>query len=454
MSRLIYSCILFLLVSVGISSCRSNPKYCEGAPDNNCDNLIDGSAHCTSNEQCAEPSAVCDVTGSMACVQCTPDQAGACSGKTPVCGDDHSCRGCSAHSDCPGSDTCLPDGSCADPEQTAYVQAGGTGAPPCAKATPCGTLQEGITAVNATRPYIKVSNAGGGVLAPNATTTIDGKSVIILAEPGAKLDRTGDGVNLEVRNTGADVQIYDLEISGASGAGTGFGLSLPAGTTATITLTRVKVSGNQAGGITTSGGSLTVSQSTISGNNGGGVSATGGTLTLSQSTISVNIGGGISIATGVNFDITNCFIVRNGNSTTTSVGGIYLGGSGSTSVLAFNTIVDNQAKNGSVVAGGVLCDDPGFAASNNIIAHNFVNNEANQSNSNTLGLCTHSSTTIASTVAGLNFVSPDNEPYDYHIQRGSSAIDQATTPSTLAVDVDGDSRPQGNARDRGADEAP
>jgi hypothetical protein len=54
----------------------------------------------------------------------------------------------------------------------------------------------------------------------------------------------------------------------------------------------------------------------------------------------------------------------------------------------------------------------------------------------------------------LNFVSPDIAPHNYHIQRGSSAIDLATTPSTLAVDIDGDSRPQGNGRDRGADEVP
>jgi hypothetical protein len=77
MSRLAYTCILLLVASIGISSCRCNPKYCEGALDNNCDNLTDGPRRCTSNAQCEEPAAVCDVTGSMTCVQCTPDQAGA-----------------------------------------------------------------------------------------------------------------------------------------------------------------------------------------------------------------------------------------------------------------------------------------------------------------------------------------------------------------------------------------
>jgi hypothetical protein len=55
-------------------------------------------------------------------------------------------------------------------------------------------------------------------------------------------------------------------------------------------------------------------------------------------------------------------------------------------------------------------------------------------------------------VSGLNFVSPNGAPFDYHITQNSSAIDQATTSPALAIDIDGDSRPQGKARDQGADE--
>jgi hypothetical protein len=35
---------------------------------------------------------------------------------------------------------------------------------------------------------------------------------------------------------------------------------------------------------------------------------------------------------------------------------------------------------------------------------------------------------------------------------GSSAIDQATTPSPVVIDADGDARPQGAQKDIGADE--
>jgi hypothetical protein len=425
MSRLVYACVLVLFAAVGIGSCRCNPKYCEGALDDNCDNLTDGAQRCTSNEQCQAPTAVCDVTGSMTCVQCTPEQASACSGPTPTCGDDQMCRPCRAHAECPGSDTCLPDGSCADPGQVAYVEPAPNGSDndQCTRTTPCTVIAK---AVATGRSYVKLTGT------TDEQVTLNNRNVTLLAEPGAKLTSTSNGILLRIDGT-SQVAIYDLEISGASGATVGFGISIPVGATGTVTLTRVKVSGNQAGGISASGGRLTVSQSTISG----------------------NTGGGIAVGAGATFDITNCFIYRNGSPTTTSnVGGVHLLGSGAMSVFAFNTVIDNHIQNIGSSAGGVYCEISGFIASNNIIVRNFVDSDPNRGNSNTLGQCVHATSKTASTVSGLNFVSSDSAPYDYHIQPGSSAIDQATTPSTLAVDFDGDPRPQGNARDQGADEVP
>lgn len=425
MSRLIYSCVLFFFAAVGIGSCRCNSKYCEGAPDNNCDNLTDGPKRCTSNEQCEEPTAVCDVTGSMTCVQCTPEQTSACGGRTPACGEDRMCRACRAHSECPGSDTCLPDGSCADPGQVAYVKPptlGGTDNPNCTLATPCTKV---ASALQTGRPYVKLAgtNDEGGTL------SIDSRNVALLAEPDAKLIRTSNGVHVEVKGT-SQVEIYDLEISGASGP-QGVGVSMPTGNTAKLTLQRVKILDNSGGGIVAFGGRLIVAQSVISRNLTGGISITGG---------------------GASFDITNCFIFRNGNSTTADVGGANLGSFAGSSVFAFNTIVDNQIQNNSLSSGGVVCNTAGFVAANNIIARNYIDSDPNQATSNTIGQCMHSTSTLTSTISGLNFVSPDNAPYDYHILRGSSAIDQATTPSTLSTDIDGDLRPQGSARDQGADE--
>jgi hypothetical protein len=54
--------------------------------------------------------------------------------------------------------------------------------------------------------------------------------------------------------------------------------------------------------------------------------------------------------------------------------------------------------------------------------------------------------------SSAHFVSPDVQPYDYHLGAGSVAIDAATM-ATLDHDFDGEPRPKGAARDIGADEA-
>lgn len=136
-----------------------------------------------------------------------------------------------------------------------------------------------------------------------------------------------------------------------------------------------------------------------------------------------------------------------------SVGGATLTPApGSASVFSFNTVVNNHIQNSGTLAGGVTCDTSGFAASNNIIARNFVNSDATRPNSNTIGVCQFPTSLIATTLDELRFVSPDNAPYNYKVQAGSSAIDKATTASPVAVDFEGDARPQGAEKDVGADE--
>jgi hypothetical protein len=210
---------------------------------------------------------------------------------------------------------------------------------------------------------------------------------------------------------------------------------------------------NQGPGISCQNGSLTISQSTISGNTGGGISASGGTLTVTQSTVSGNTGGGVAVSGGTTFTITNNFVFRNGNNTSAAFGGIDVGVTSATgSHLEFNTIVDNQATSGPLNAGGVRCSPTSFAAPNNIVARNLVGASTTDTNAQTLGACTYPTSTVASTVTGLAFAQPDATPFDYRLTSASSAIDQAATPSDVAIDVDGDVRPQGAQKDQGADE--
>jgi hypothetical protein len=274
-----------------------------------------------------------------------------------------------------------------------------------------------------------------GTIADNKTSTIDGKVVTILADPGAKLSRANGGVILQVQNDGADVKIFDLEITGATGP-TNAAISIPNGGAPKLVLTRVTVDGNQ----------------------GLGISASAGTLTMSRSTVSGNTGGGISIS-GAQFDFTNNFIVQNGGPST-ALGGIRIDGitTAGIHILDFNTIGANVGPmtiHTGVTCGTVLMP---LVFSNNIIYGNIVSNGGLQVGGNSNCSTTYSD--VGPDVVpgpGTNdiasdpmFVSPLQGKF--HLMPNSPARDAADPAATLAEDIDGDARPQGPRRDMGADE--
>jgi hypothetical protein len=284
-----------------------------------------------------------------------------------------------------------------------------------------------MKALGTKQPYIKLHGI------TDEAVTINDQNVTLLADPGATLTRSSNGSILQIMGTSM-VEIGDLQIGGAKGAGNP-GIAIPPGSNnVKLLLRRATISGNEGAGISCQGGSLTVSRSTISSNQGGGIST-----------------GGMPIT----FDITNTFIYRNGNPTNATVGGASLAqlvGSGiSPSRFEFNTVIDNQIKDSATLSGGVFCDQAGFTGSNNIIARNFVNGDSSKTTANTSGLCTYLTSTTGQSLTALKFRSPDNNPYDYHILPGSSAIGGATTPSLINIDFDNDPRPQ-NASDQGADQ--
>jgi hypothetical protein len=424
---------------------------------------------CTGDLDCLAPTAaVCDLAATRMCVQCTQAEAGACTGGTPICNTDDTCRGCTGDDECTSSKVCdVPSGACTAEDAVLYVAPAGTGTT-CTQAQPCGELATALALVTADRKTIKL-------LAGSYTerVTIADTAVAIHAD-GADLSEASTGE--VVRITGAaDVTLLGLRIhDGLGGLGDGILCASSGGQVPTLALQRVAiehnggaginatncsltmsgstVTGNQGVGVSASGGSLTMTGSTVTGNQGVGVSASGGSVTASRCEISANSGGGVSVMNGA-FDITNSFITRNGNPSTSPVGGASLSVSPATvNRFEFNTVVDNTVENGGFRAGGVACDGIGFTAPNNVIARNFINNDPAQSSSNTNGTCTYPTSVVATTVALLKFKSPDDVPYDYHLTMGSSAVDQATTPSMISLDYDGDPRPQGPASDQGADE--
>lgn len=411
------TCALMAGSLFGPAGCDVNEKdpfYCPDRPNNYC--------ACRSDSECSGGAPVCDVAATNTCVECTPDNAAACVGAKPICGDDNACRACSTHADC-SSSVCLADGACAEEAMVAYVSPMGTDNEACSKALPCTKVAK---ALGTMRPYLKLSGT------TNESLTISGsRKVIIYGDAGAKL-RAGGSTSpiLTVRDNGTSVTIYDLAISDAPNDANGYGVLVPTGGGApSISLNRVTISNNPAGGISVGGGSLTVTQSTISGNGGGGIFVSNAT-----------------------FDITNNFIYRNGNQSLSSVGGLSVRPIGQ-SRLERNTVVDNQADAGSASAGGVFCDVPGFVAASNIIFRNVGGPTANVQ---TFGSCAYGNSFVMPGTSpvdeALSFARSNMQPFDYHLTAASPATVRDAGGACTGIDFDGDARPQGAACDLGADE--
>lgn len=390
----------FIAGSVGCGT-KTNPYYCPGRnPDDNCTEPV----ICEDNSPCAAPTGVCD-TNTMTCVQCTPAMASACTGTSPICGADNSCHGCAAHSDCTASNVCLPDGSCAQPDNVAYIAAApsGTDNPICSLTTPCTRV---AAALATGRPYVKFH----GVI-DEAVLVNGGRSVTFLGDPGAELTRSvGSGAIVTVQDDRTSLSIYELSISNAPNSASGIGCLIPTGAGApTLSLTRVSITNNPGGGISSSLGAVTVAQSTISGNQGGG----------------------ISIANGIFIVVGNVFFNNGGN--TTLVGGISIGtAANSANRLDFNSFALNTSQDG--ISPAVQCVAGSFTAKNNIMSGNRTPTPgANQAG----GTCMHAYSIIQPGTIPPGTQNSGSDPLFVDPAKGDLHL-QSTSPARRAADPGSD----------------
>lgn len=429
---------------------RPKQTFCEQHPENQeCQQEYpDADTRCKSNADCMAPTGVCDLTGDRMCVQCiapdqtsactgttpacatdrmcvqciAPDQTSACTGTTPTCAADHTCQPCRKHQDCATSHACLADGSCAQVDQVAYVDPALGGGTMCTQSAPCKRIADAL-ATN--RPILKLT----GMLDEQVQVE---RNATLLAEPGTRLTSTTNGVILEIRGS-SQVTIYDLTVAGASGpAGTGLGISLPPGSAASLTLSRVTVTENQGGGISIAGGQLVLSRAKVIGNPGGGIS--------------------ISAA---QFDITNCVIAGNGGAQT-SFGGVRLDQvDNGMRRFEFNTVANNVAKDGtSVGAVCTLVTQPVNFSSNIVYGNQIGGTRTQVGGANCNWIYSDIGPDTVSGTGNINadplFMDPTQS--NFHIQSTSPAKGTANPASTVHVDIDGETRPQGSGYDMGADE--
>lgn len=426
-----------LLIGLLFVACKvANPTYC---PPGGASCELDGDAGiqgCASNAECTSSNApVCDVDGDGTCVLCLgAGEQARCTVAAPVC-EDRVCRACKVHSECV-SHACLPNGTCAREGTIAYLDPAGTGST-CTREMPCAIAQR---ALDTGRSILKIH----GTLTDGMTVN---RSVTILADPDAKLTRNAGGPVLTLDNT-ITVEIDDLTIDRSQNQNDP-AIQANAGTS--LTLNHVTVSNASGNGITSLGASLTINRSVIINNALLGVSTSGAALKITSSVFYRNDGGGIS-SSGSTFDIVNTIIVHNGTAGSSVGGASLLSLAAAGSRFEFNTVADNHVKSSSIVSGGVSCDTAGLALPNNLIVHNEVNGDPNAVNANTFGTCTYPTSSISTSATDYGFVNSTTAPYDYRLSAGSLAIDKATSPSAVTVDFDGDVRPQGAAKDQGADE--
>jgi hypothetical protein len=399
-------CTIALLASAllaAVGGCdHSNSNYCAGKLNDDCRSdggtQIKGCA--AAPDKCTGATPVCD-TAMDVCVACLGinKEASSCPATAPVCSS-QTCGGCTADAQC-DSGVCRADGTCSPENTVVYVslQSSGTG---CTSAIPC-DLQTGLLQTEELRNVVH--------LAPGLYSVPEGISILkptVIVGRGATISRGVMGPS--VISTSA-LTIEFLTVTGGSGF------------------------------------------------TGLGVSTNGGSLTLNRAIVVGNVGGGVKID-GSEFNIQNSWIVANGSTgaVNSNVGGIQLLNINTAGehVIAFNTISENSAVLN--VVSGINCAVVGtpLTFSNNIIYANNIAGTATQVGGG--GMCTFTFSDIGPegsvTAPNLN-VAPmflNTAQKDFHLQAASPVKDKADPAATLRLDIDGDLRPQGAARDMGADE--
>ncbi|MDF3064524.1 MAG: hypothetical protein K0R38_125 [Polyangiaceae bacterium] len=432
-------------------SCTDSPADC-GSTAPICDALSGECRACATSEECAaevgKPHCVMSGAAQGRCAECLADDD--CSGRTPVCGPGGLCRACSEHDEC-ASGACNPNGACESPTNVVYAlaQTGVSSATCGTQDEPCRNLSDATTKLTAARRTLvmvktpKAFDSGGATL-----PALKGLRVI------------GNGVRVQPYDSGAFIV--------PAGAEVGFDNIVISGAT-----------GEDTAAIRCTGGSLAITKSTLEDNrtaldatdcdviitqssfNRNGLSETfAAAVALSctaECTKTTNIlrnrfdGNGVALRAWDQAEVTieNNLFVRNGAPGYTRVIDI----NAVKTRFAYNTLVENF--NGCTYVGIVACNS-GCANIANISYNNFPGEDC-QDQVWYGGTLSYSLTEVAypgatNQVGDPKFVDAANG--DYTPGPNSPAVDGGNPNDAPPLDLLGQKRPNGDAPDIGAVEAP
>jgi hypothetical protein len=429
MARQLVGAMIGALLAAGCGK-QLNPAYCDDHPnDVDCRNSgfveIDAPmGECRDDSMCVgNPNgSVCEL-GSQTCVQCLEGKAAACNGATPQCGGDHLCHGCLMDAHCSTtSNVCLPNGECADAAKVIYAHPTGTGSM-CTQSMPC-TFTTAVAGVDANRYIIKLISDGTTVYRdPPITIGATTAPAVQILGHSARFEPTGAGNAITV--TTGNVEIVGLTIQKAQGSGvqcTAAGLTL-------LTLRQISILDNTAFGVVSTGCKTTIERSRFSRNVSAAMLLTSGALEIRNNIVDHN--GNDRVESG-NINITNA-----------------------SGRLVFNTIVLNEAQNGSDRTGGVSCTQEGtFLIARNIISDNVATNpfrgDCKTADGNKPLNYTGTDVTLIKFKDLINYELTDMTPATILRDDPESGPD-CMLGTKYILDFRGDSRPF-NYCDRGADE--
>ncbi len=411
------------------SECSAEAPYCASA-SGLCTETCSADSECPGADQSAI-DAYCVGGG---CVECRADVATDCGGTAPVC-DEGSCRGCKDHGEC-ASGVCGADGACVVASAIEYVSKTGTATSDCSVANPCNTIARALALHS---NYIVVDV--GTYQETSTFNVLDTRWIVGRGTP--IITSTAKGPIFNVGANNMDLRFAHLQISGAKddpSGNPGNAIYCPNNVSnSTIVLDDVSIVANSSTGLDSRTCHVTATRSRFNGNGFDGF-ATIASATVDRCEFSNNARDGLDFD-GAVLNVSNVFAVRNVRD------GIEYGSTSAGSSIDFCTAVDNGMV--GIAAGQSNFDGHTLAVSNNLAVRNGVTGLECVPPS---CLDSGSISMTGADLSALHFVSPDAQPYDYHLKAGSIAIDAATT-STMDHDFDGDARPKGAGRDVGADEA-